>query len=159
NRLTAAVGALSKHDEGMIRISREMDLRVSDLQNTVMRLRMQPCKRLFQQLPRVVRDLSRQTHKDVRLEIVGEALEIAKPWAEAPPARLPPLVRNGLAHGTEPPEVRNSAQKPPTALLRIAAVHLGDKVRIEVSDDGQGIDRQVVTQKAIQKGVITVDEA
>ncbi len=159
NRLTAAVGALSKQDEAMLAIAREMDLRVNDLQNTVMRLRMQPCKRLFQQLPRVVRDLSRQTHKDVRLEILGEEVEIDKTVVDSLSGPLTHLVRNSLDHGIELPEVRNRANKPPAAVLRIAAVHLGDKVRIEVSDDGQGIDRQMVTQKAVQKGVITADEA
>jgi two-component system chemotaxis sensor kinase CheA len=159
NRLTAAVGALSKQDEAMFRIAREMDLRVSDLQNTVMRLRMQPCKRLFQQLPRVVRDLARQTHKDVRLELVGEEVEIDKTVVDSLSGPLTHLVRNSMDHGVESPEARNRAHKAPTAVLRIAAVHLGDKVRIEVSDDGQGIDRQVVTTKAVEKGVITVDEA
>jgi two-component system, chemotaxis family, sensor kinase CheA len=79
NRLTSAVGGLDKEDENMTRIAREMDLRVSDLQRTVMRLRMQPCRRLFQQLPRVVRDLSRQLNKEVNLEIVGEDVESTRP--------------------------------------------------------------------------------
>jgi two-component system chemotaxis sensor kinase CheA len=159
NRLTAAVGGLAKDDENMSRIAREMDLRVSDLQSTVMRLRMQPCRRLFQQLPRVVRDLSRQTRKDVRLEIAGEDVEIDKTVVDALSGPMTHLVRNSLDHGIELPEVRRSANKQPTALLRIAAVHLGDKVRIEVSDDGTGIDRRVVVQKAIDQGLITAEEA
>jgi two-component system chemotaxis sensor kinase CheA len=83
NRLTSAVGSQGKENEIMSRIAREMDLTVNDLQNTVMRLRMQPCKRLFQQLPRVVRDVSGQLHKDVRLEIVGEDVEIDKTVVDA----------------------------------------------------------------------------
>jgi two-component system chemotaxis sensor kinase CheA len=159
NRLTSAVGALDRDDENMSRIAREMDLRVSDLQNTVMRLRMQPCRRLFQQLPRVVRDLSRQLGKEVRLEISGEDVEIDKTVVDALAGPMTHLVRNSLDHGLGMPEARRVANKPPAGLLRIAAVHLGDKVRIEVSDDGRGIDRAVVTRKAVEKGIITAEQA
>jgi two-component system chemotaxis sensor kinase CheA len=158
NRLSSAVGGLSKEDENMSRIAREMDLRVSDLQNTVMRLRMQPCRRLFQQLPRVVRDLSRQLKKEVRLEILGEDVEIDKTVVDALSGPITHLVRNSLDHGIELPEDRERANKPPTALLRIAAIHQGDKVRIEVSDDGKGIDRHLITLKAIEKEVITAEQ-
>ncbi len=159
NRLTSAIGGLSKEDENMVRIAREMDLRVSDLQNTVMRLRMQPCRRLFQQLPRVVRDLSRQLKKEVKLEIIGEDVEIDKTVVDALSAPMTHLVRNSLDHGIELPQIRQSANKEPAALLRIAAIHLGDKVRIEVSDDGKGIDRRLIVQKAIEKKVITAEQA
>jgi two-component system chemotaxis sensor kinase CheA len=158
NRLSSAVGGLSKDDENMSRIAREMDLRVSDLQNTVMRLRMQPCRRLFQQLPRVVRDLSRQLNKEVRLEIVGEDVEIDKTVVDALSGPMTHLVRNSLDHGIELPEVRKGANKPPMAVLRIAAIHQGDKVRIEVSDDGKGIDHELVIRKAIEKEVITPEQ-
>ena len=109
----------------MSRIAREMDLRVSDLQRTVMRLRMQPCRRLFQQLPRVVRDLSRQLNKEVKLDIVGEDVEIDKTVVDALSGPMTHLVRNSLDHGIELPEVRKDANKPAAALLRIVAVHLG----------------------------------
>ncbi len=159
NRLTSAVSGLAKEDENMSRIAREMDLRVSDLQVTVMRLRMQPCRRLFQQLPRVVRDLSRQLQKEVRLEIVGEDVEIDKTVVDALSGPMTHLVRNSLDHGIELPDDRRSAHKSATAVLRIVAIHLGDKVRIEISDDGRGIDRQLVIQKAIEKAVITAEQA
>jgi chemotaxis protein histidine kinase CheA len=113
NRLASAVSSLAKENEDMSRIAREMDLTVNDLQNTVMRLRMQPCKRLFQQLPRVVRDVSRQLGKDVRLEIVGEDVEIDKTVVDALSAPITHLVRNGLDHGIELPEIRTAANKPP----------------------------------------------
>jgi two-component system chemotaxis sensor kinase CheA len=159
NRLTSAVAGLSKEDEKMARISRELDLRVSDLQNTVMRLRMQPCRRLFQQLPRVVRDLSRQLKKEVRLEITGEDVEIDKTVVDALSGPMTHLVRNSLDHGIELPEARKSSNKNPTAVLRVAAIHLGDKVRIEVSDDGKGIDRLQIVRKAIEKDVISAEQA
>jgi two-component system chemotaxis sensor kinase CheA len=159
NRLSSAVGSLNKEDENITRIAREMDLRVSDLQNTVMRLRMQPCKRLLQQLPRVVRDISRQLNKEVRIEIVGEDVEIDKTVVDALSAPITHIVRNSLDHGLELPAARRKANKPAEGLLRIAAIHLGDRIRIEVSDDGNGIDRRMVVEKAIQKGVITPDDA
>lgn len=159
NRLASAVGSLSEENENMARIAREMDLTVNDIQNTVMRLRMQPCKRLFQQLPRVVRDVSRQLGKEVKLEIVGEDVEIDKAVVDALAGPMTHLVRNSLDHGIEGPEERAAAGKARVANLRVAAIHLGDKVRIEVSDDGKGIDRQFVTQKAVNKGVITAEQA
>ncbi len=159
NRLTSALGGLRKDDENMMRIAREMDLRVSDLQSSVMSLRMQPCRRLFQQLPRVVRDVSRQLDKEVRLEMAGEEVEIDKAVVDALSGPIVHLVRNSLDHGIEMPEVRRRASKPAAGVLRIAAVHLGVRVRIEVSDDGQGIDRVLVTRKAIEKGIITEMQA
>lgn len=159
NRLVSAVGTLNQENEDMTRIAREMDLTVNDLQSTVMRLRMQPCKRLFQQLPRVVRDASRQLGKEVRLEIVGEEVEIDKTVVDALSGPMTHLIRNSLDHGIELPADRQAKGKPREALIRVAAIHLGDKVRIEVKDDGKGIDRQFVTQKAIDKGVITREQA
>ena len=159
NRLTSAVGGLDKEDENMSRIAREMDLRVSDLQRTVMRVRMQPCRRLFRQLPRVVRDLSRLLGKDVQLEIVGEDVEIDKTVVDALSGPMTHLVRNSLDHGIELPDARKTGNKSPTALLRIAAVHLGDRVRIEVSDDGKGIDHRFIVRKAVEKGVISQEQA
>jgi two-component system, chemotaxis family, sensor kinase CheA len=159
NRLTSALGGLTKEDENMMRIAREMDLRVSDLQNSVMSLRMQPCRRLFQQLPRVVRDVSRQLGKEVQLVIEGEEVEIDKTVVDALSGPIVHLVRNSLDHGIEVPEARQRANKPAAATLRIAAVHLGDRVRIEVSDDGRGIDRRLVIRKAVEKRVISEEEA
>jgi len=159
NRLTSALEGLTKEDENMMRIAREMDLRVSDLQSSVMTLRMQPCRRLFQQLPRVVRDVSRQLGKDVQLEIAGEEVEIDKTVVDALSGPIMHLIRNSLDHGIELPEVRKRANKPVAAVLRVTAIHLGDRVRIEVADDGKGIDRRLVVRKAVEKGVITGDEA
>ena len=159
NRLASAVGTLSDENERLTRIAREMDLAVNDLQSTVMRLRMQPCKRLFQQLPRVVHDVSKQLGKEVALEIVGEDVEIDKSIIEALSGPMTHLVRNSLDHGIELPDIRVAANKPRSASLRVAAVHLGDRVRIEVGDDGKGIDSRFILQKAIQKEVVTADEA
>lgn len=159
NRLSAAVSRLGASDETLTRLARETDLAVNDLQNTVMRLRMQPCKRLFQSLPRVVRDASRSLGKKVRLELAGEDVEIDKTVIDALSGPLIHLVRNALDHGLEPPEQRAHAGKPEEGVLRVQAVHLGDKVQIHVSDDGRGMDGHRIVQSALSKGLITESDA
>ena len=159
NRLSAAVGRMAQEDETLARLARETDLAVNDLQNTVMRLRMQPCKRLFQSLPRVVRDASRSLGKKVRLDIEGEDVEIDKTVVDALSGPLIHLVRNALDHGIEEPDVRRKAGKPEEAVLHVAARHLGDKVQIQVGDDGRGMNAQKIMQHAISKGVIAAQEA
>ncbi|MBU2787424.1 chemotaxis protein CheA [Acidithiobacillus sp. VAN18-1] len=159
NRLSSAISSLLDENEDLGRIAREMDLSVNDLQVNAMRLRMQPCKRIFQQLPRVVRDASRQLGKNVQLEIIGEEVEIDKAVVDALSGPMTHLIRNSLDHGIETPEQRRALHKPETATIRVAAIHLGDRVRIEVSDDGRGIDRQIVLQKAIAKGVVSSEQA
>ena len=159
NRLSAAVARMAQEDETLARLARETDLAVNDLQNTVMRLRMQPCKRLFQSLPRVVRDASRSLGKKVRLDLEGEDVEIDKTVVDALSGPLIHLVRNALDHGIEEPDVRRKAGKPEEAVLRVAARHLGDKVQILVGDDGRGMNAQKIMQHAISKGVITAQEA
>lgn len=159
NRLSAALTDLSEENEGLMRLGRELDLTVNDLQNTAMRLRMQPCKRLFQNLPRVVRDTARELGKKVTLRMEGEDVEIDKTVIDGLSAPIVHLVRNALDHGLETPEQRRTAHKPETAVLTVAAKHLGDKVRIEVQDDGQGIEAQRVLHKAIEKGIITAEQA
>ncbi len=159
NRLSAAVSRLGASDETLARLARETDLAVNDLQNTVMRLRMQPCKRLFQSLPRVVRDASRSLGKKVRLELSGEDVEIDKTVIDALSGPLIHLVRNALDHGLEPPEQRVQTGKPEEGVLRVQAVHLGDKVQIHVSDDGRGMDGHRIVQSALSKGLITESDA
>lgn len=159
NRLSAAVARMEHEDEALTRLARETDLAVGDLQNTVMRLRMQPCRRLFQNLPRVVRDASRSLGKKVRLELEGEDVEIDKTVVDALSGPLIHLVRNALDHGVEEPAARAQAGKPEEAVLRVAARHLGDKVQIQVGDDGRGMNPQHIVQHAVAKGVITAQEA
>ncbi|CUA96638.1 chemotaxis protein CheA [Thiomonas bhubaneswarensis] len=158
NRLSAAVARMGQEDEALTRLARETDLAVNDLQNTVMRLRMQPCKRLFQSLPRVVRDASRSLGKKVRLELEGEDVEIDKTVVDALSGPLIHLVRNALDHGIEDPASRKQGGKPEEAVLRVAAHHLGDKVQILVGDDGRGMNAQKILQHAIAKNVITPQE-
>ncbi|APZ43012.1 chemotaxis protein CheA [Acidihalobacter ferrooxydans] len=159
NRYNASVSALGVEDEQLTRIARELDLTVNDLQTSVMRLRMQPCSKLFQAMPRVVRDASRRLGKQVRLVITGEDVEIDKTVIDALSGPLTHLVRNSLDHGIETPEEREACGKPTEATLKLAAIHLGDRVRIEVSDDGRGLDAQAVARKAVEKGLLDAHEA
>jgi two-component system chemotaxis sensor kinase CheA len=159
NRLSAAVGRMAAQDDALVRLARETDLAVNDLQNTVMRLRMQPCRRLFQSLPRVVRDASRNLGKAVKLDLIGEDVEIDKTVIDALSGPLIHLVRNALDHGLEPPEERLAAGKPREGVLEVAAVHLGDKVQIRIRDDGRGMNPQRILQSALDKGVISPAEA
>lgn len=154
NRLSAAVARLGQEDESLVRLVRETDLAVNDLQNTVMRLRMQPCKRLFQSLPRVVRDASRSLGKKVRLELIGEDVEIDKTVIDALSGPLIHLVRNALDHGLETPAERLAVAKPEEGVLEVAAIHLGDKVQIRIRDDGRGMNPQKIAQSAVAKGLI-----
>ena len=159
NRLSAAVARMPQEDETLTRLARETDLAVNDLQNTVMRLRMQPCKRLFQSLPRVVRDASRSLGKKVRLEIHGEDVEIDKTVIDALSGPLIHLVRNALDHGLEPPAERQTSGKSEEGLLDVAAIHLGDKVQIRIRDDGRGMHPQKILQSALSKGIISEADA
>ncbi|SCC91096.1 CheA signal transduction histidine kinase [Thiomonas sp. X19] len=159
NRLSAAVARLNQGDEALVRIVRETDLAVNDLQSTVMRLRMQPCKRLFQSLPRVVRDASRNLSKKVRLELEGEDVEIDKTVIDALSGPLIHLVRNALDHGLETPQDRQTAGKSEEGKLKVAAIHLGDKVQILVVDDGRGMNPHKIMQSALGKGVISEADA
>jgi two-component system chemotaxis sensor kinase CheA len=159
NRLSAAVARMGASDETMVRLARETDLAVNDLQNTVMRLRMQPCKRLFQSLPRVVRDASRALGKRVRLELDGEDVEIDKTVIDALSGPLIHLVRNALDHGLETPAERAAAGKSDEGVLRVAAIHLGDKVQILVSDDGRGMNPHKILGSALSKGLLAEADA
>ncbi|CDW95012.1 MULTISPECIES: chemotaxis protein CheA [unclassified Thiomonas] len=159
NRLSAAVARMDTEDESLVRMARETDLAVNDLQNTVMRLRMQPCKRLFQSLPRVVRDASRALGKKVRLDLRGEDVEIDKTVIDALSGPLIHLVRNALDHGLEPPAERMDSGKSEEGVLEVAAIHLGDKVQIRIHDDGRGMNPQKILQSALAKGVISAADA
>ncbi len=159
NRLSAAVTRMAREDESLARLARETDLAVNDLQNTVMRLRMQPCRRLFQTLPRVVRDASRLLGKKVRLELEGEDVEIDKTVVDALSAPLIHLVRNALDHGIEDPEARRQSGKAEEGVLRVSARHLGDKVQIAVGDDGRGMNAQKILQNAVARNAISTQEA
>lgn len=137
----------------------ELDRVVSTLQGAVMQVRMQPVGRLFARMPRLVRELSRSLAKQVKLELAGEDTELDKTLVDALSDPLLHLVRNSLDHGIETPEQRRQAGKPEQGLLHLSAAQEGDHAVIELRDDGAGIDPAGVRNKAIEKGLITAEQA
>lgn len=137
----------------------QLDLLVSDLQNAVMKTRMQPIGRMFQKYPRLARDLARQLGKDVELVITGEETELDKTMLEDLNDPLVHLVRNAVDHGVETIEERIAAGKPPKAVVELTATQVGDHILIEITDDGKGMRPDVIRRKAVEKGLIDLEAA
>jgi two-component system chemotaxis sensor kinase CheA len=137
----------------------QLDLLVGDLQNAVMKTRMQPIGRLFQKYPRLARDLARQLGKDVELVISGEETELDKTMIEDLNDPLVHLVRNAVDHGVETMEERTALGKPTKSLVSLSATQVGDHIIIEVSDDGKGMRPDALRRKAVEKGVIDLETA
>lgn len=134
-----------------------LELVTSDLQTSVMKTRMQPIKKVFNRFPRVIRDLARQLNKEIDLELVGEETDLDKNLVEALADPLIHLVRNAVDHGIEAPQTRFEFGKPRTGKIILSAVQEGDRILLSVSDDGKGMDHQVLRRKAVEKGLM--DEA
>ncbi|KZE32730.1 chemotaxis protein CheA [Crenobacter luteus] len=137
----------------------QLDLLVGDLQNAVMKTRMQPVGRLFQKYPRLARDLARQLGKEVELVISGEETELDKTMIEDLNDPLVHLVRNAVDHGIELPADRVAAGKKPQALVQLTAEQVGDHILIEITDDGRGMNADALRRKAIEKGLIDAETA
>jgi len=137
----------------------QLDLLVGNLQNAVMKTRMQPIGRLFNKYPRLARDLARQLGKEVDLVLIGEDTEIDKTMLEDLGDPLVHLVRNAVDHGIEKPSERRSVSKPDKCLVQLSARQEGDHVVIEVTDDGRGMRPDAIRSKAIEKGVISAEDA
>lgn len=137
----------------------QLDLLVSDLQNAVMKTRMQPIGRLFQKYPRLARDLARQLGKDVELVLSGEETELDKTMIEDLNDPLVHLVRNAVDHGIEGAEERELANKPAKAIVTLSASQVGDHIYIEISDDGKGMRPDLIRAKAVEKGIIDAEAA
>jgi len=117
-------------------------------------LRLVPVGRIFARFPALVRDLARDQGKRVRVVLEGEATRLDKSTADAVAEPLLHLVRNAVDHGIEPPEEREAAGKPPEAFLALRATQEGDRVRIEVEDDGRGLDRAGIVARAREQGIV-----
>ena len=137
----------------------QLDLLVSDLQNSVMKTRMQPIGRLFQKYPRIARDLARQLGKDVELVLAGEETEVDKTMIEDLADPLIHLIRNAVDHGVEMPSERQAAGKAPKSLVRLEARQEGDHIVLIIADDGKGMSAERIRAKAIEKGLISEEEA
>lgn len=137
----------------------QLDLLVSDLQNSVMKTRMQPIGRLFQKYPRIARDLARQLGKDVELVLAGEETEVDKTMIEDLADPLIHLIRNAVDHGVEMPEERSAVGKPAKSLVRLEARQEGDHILLIIADDGKGMSAERIRAKAVDKGLISEEEA
>ncbi len=132
---------------------------LNDLQRSVMKIRMVPVEQLFRRFPRLVRDVCRQSGKDAALIISGQDTDLDKSILDVLAEPLAHLLRNAVDHGLESPEERVAAGKPAQGTVRLNAYHHGNQVVIEIEDDGRGIDRKKLTQRAVTAGIIGAEEA
>lgn len=148
------------HDllEDMTTAAGELDRTTSELQTGVMRTRMQPLAKLFDRYPRVIRDMARMTEKKINLEVRGKETEVDKSVLELLADPLVHILRNSADHGVEAPDVRVQNGKSETGTIRLAAEHQGSHVRVEITDDGKGLDREVLGTKAVEKGLTTQEQ-
>jgi two-component system chemotaxis sensor kinase CheA len=130
----------------------------SELQDGVMRARLQPIESVWRKFPRVVRDLSKQSQKKINLVMVGEETELDKTVLEAIQDPLTHLIRNSIDHGIELPATRTKSGKKEEATITLRAVHQGEHVLIEIVDDGAGLNTERIKQKAIEKGLYTKEQ-
>ena len=137
----------------------QLDMLVVNLQNAVMKTRMQPIGRLFKKYPRLARDLARSLNKDVELVLIGEETEMDKTMIEDLNDPLVHLVRNAVDHGVETIEERRAAGKPEKSMVELAARQEGDHILITITDDGKGMRPEVIRNKAVEKGLITNEVA
>lgn len=140
-------------------VGQRIDLITSELQEAIMLTRMQPIGNVFNKFPRVVRDLSKKLKKSIDLTIVGKDVELDKTIIEAINDPLTHLVRNSVDHGIELPEQRKKVGKTERGLVVLKAYHEAGQVVIEISDDGKGLDGEALAASAVQKGLITAEQA
>ncbi|RYE85633.1 MAG: chemotaxis protein CheA, partial [Hyphomicrobiales bacterium] len=137
----------------------ELEQLTREIQDSVMAIRAQPVKSVFQRLPRLVREVADATKKMVKLVTEGEGTEVDKTVIERLSDPLTHMIRNAIDHGLELPAKRLAAGKPEEGTVRVAAMHRSGRIVIEISDDGAGINRPVVRDIAIKKGLIPPDAA
>lgn len=170
DRLMNLVGELVLARNRIVQITAQHDIRMladptqqlnqltSDLQEGIMRTRMQPIGSVWQKYPRLVRDLARRCDKNVRLELHGTETELDKTLLEALADPLIHLVRNAIDHGIERVETRRSGGKPEQGTLSLHAYHQGGHVNIEIADDGTGLNTETIREKAVQRGLVTAEQ-
>lgn len=157
NRLLSL--ATRSENETLSVMAGDLDRVSDDLQTAVLGMRMQPVGRLFQRFPRIVRDLARQLGKDIELITEGEDTDLDRSLVEALADPLIHLLRNAVDHGLEDPAGRERAGKPRKGKVRLSASQRGERIVISVSDDGRGMDPEVLRRKAVEKGVIDATQA
>jgi two-component system chemotaxis sensor kinase CheA len=149
----------SQEDGAFLGTVQRLNLLTTELQDNVMKTRMQPIGNIWSKFPRVVRDLALACSKQARIEMEGQETELDKTIIEAIRDPLTHLVRNAVDHGIEPPADRMARGKPAEGRLSLHASHEGGKVIIEIVDDGGGIDPQRVKEKALLHKLVTPEQA
>ena len=145
--------------EQLLVATNSIGMNTTELQLAIMKTRMIAIGKVFNKFPRVVRDIARDTGKEIELIISGEETELDKQVIESIGDPLLHMIRNSCDHGIETPDVRLAKGKPRMGTVNLSAYHEGNHVVIEIKDDGAGMDPNKLKRKAIEKGVITVDEA
>lgn len=146
-------------DAGLQTVSQRMNLIATELQEEVMKTRMQPIGNVWSQFPRTVRDVAVGCGKEVTIEMEGKETELDKTIIEAIKDPLTHLVRNAVDHGFELPDARVKSGKPRAGRLVLRAFHEGGQVNIEISDDGAGLNRERIRQKAVERGIVAAEQA
>lgn len=136
----------------------DLDRLTSELQIGVMRTRMQPLAKLFERYPRVIRDIARSTNKQIQLHIEGKETEVDKSVLELLADPLVHILRNSADHGIESPQTRAENGKQQTGNIRLVAEHQGSHVRVAIIDDGKGLSREVIGNKAVERGLCTAEQ-
>lgn len=149
----------TQEDTAFIATSQRLNLITTELQEGVMKTRMQPIGNIWSKFPRIVRDLALACGKRVQIDMEGKETELDRTIIEAIKDPLTHIVRNSIDHGIELPEVRESRGKSPEGRLFLRAFHEGGQVNIEISDDGAGIDPERIKARAIQRGMFPPEQA
>ena len=151
--------APSIKDAGFANASARLNLLTTELQEGVMKTRMQPIGNAWNKLPRLVRDLSQGCGKQVALDLDGAETELDRTIIEAIRDPLTHAVRNSIDHGVEPPEVRTANGKPAQGRVRLRAYHEGGQVNIEISDDGAGLNIERIRDRGVERGLVSRERA
>ncbi len=146
--------ASHRSDQEMSKAISNLDVVTGDLQNSVMKTRMQPVKKVFGRFPRVVRDLSRKLGKKIELRMEGEETELDKNLVDALADPMVHMVRNCCDHGIETPKERIASGKDELGIVTLSASQQGDHILLQIKDDGKGMDPDILRQVAVRKGVI-----
>lgn len=148
----------STSDRRLFQIVNQLNVITSSLQKTAMSLRMVPISQSFQKMLRLVRDLAKKAGKEVELRITGEETEIDRNMVEEIYEPMVHMIRNAIDHGIEPPEERTANRKPARGTIYLKAYHKGGDIVIEIADDGRGLNKEKIRQKAIANGLIEENE-
>src|SRR6201999_3976444 len=155
--LKAQARNLGEQHSGLLRGIEELSHHTRELQEAVMAVRMQPVKSIFSRMPRIVRDTAAQLGKEIHLVLAGENTEVDKTVIEQLGDPLTHMIRNSVDHGIETPDQRVWNDKPEQGSIHLSAYHRSGRIIIEIADDGAGINRERVLNKAREKGLVAPD--